>query len=104
MKVIERERVIQTIFDAIDELNQQLSAEQKVEKSLDTVLFGRSGQLDSLGLVNLIVLTEQNIEVEFGVPINLADEKAMSQKDSPFKTIEKLADYITLLLEENSHG
>ncbi len=104
MKVIERERVIQTIFDAIDELNQQLSAEQKVEKSLDTVLFGRSGQLDSLGLVNLIVMTEQNIEVEFGVPINLADEKAMSQKDSPFKTIEKLADYITLLLEENSHG
>ena len=95
------ERVIQAIFRAVDELNQQQPKEQRMEKSIDTVLFGRSGKLDSLGLVTLIVAAEQKVGEEFGVSITLADERAMSQKNSPFKTIGSLVDYISLLLEEN---
>lgn len=96
------ERIIQAIFSAVDEVNQQLPKEQQLEKSIDTVLFGQSGRLDSLGLVNLIVTTEQRIEEEFGVPITLANERAMSQNNSPFKTIGTLADYTALLLEEKT--
>ena len=64
----------------------------------ETKLFGRDGNLDSLGLINLIVLVEQNIEEEFDTIITLADEKAISQKRSPFKTIGSLTDYIYLLI------
>jgi len=99
-----RERVIQAIFSAVDEVNEQLPKEEQLEKSIDTVLFGGSGKLDSLGLVTLIVATEQKIEEQFGVTITIADEKAMSQKDSPLKTIGTLADYISLLLEKNTNG
>lgn len=99
-QVTKRERVIQAMFSAVDEINEELPKEEQLEKSIDTVLFGRSGKLDSLGLVILIVATEQKIEEEFGVTITLADERAMSQNNSLFKTIGTLADYIVLLLEE----
>ena len=96
-------RIVHVIFDAIDELNYQLPEEQRLEKSIDTVLFGRAGRLDSLGLVNLIVEIEQKAEKEFGVTVTLADERAMSQKSSPFRTVANLANYISLLLEETSN-
>ena len=100
--MVSRDKIIQTIFDVIDELKQQVPVIQQLDKSVDTVLFGKSGQLDSLGLVNLIVATEQKIEEEFGVAMTLADEKALSRKSSPFRTIGTLADYISLLLEKSS--
>ena len=94
--------MVQAIFDAIDEINQQLPGKEHLEKSNDTILFGRSGKLDSLGLVSLIVAVEERVEEEYGVAISIADERAMSQENSPFKSIGTLADYISLLLEERT--
>ena len=88
------ETILNTVFKALDELNERLT------KSTKTVLFGNNGQLDSLGLVSLLVIIEQNIEDEFDVSITIADERAMSQKHSPFRTIGTLVDYIDMLLKE----
>lgn len=99
-----KERVTKVVFETVDEVNQQLPGEQQLEKSKKTVLFGGASSLDSLGLVNFIVATEQAIEDEFGVTITIADERAISQKNSPFKTIETLIDYICQLLEERNSG
>ena len=96
-----KQRIINLIFNTIDEINSQLSKEQQLRKSTKTVLFGKNGNLDSLGLVNFLVITEQNIEDEFDVSIALADERAMSQKNSPFRTIGSLADHIDRILKEN---
>ena len=96
-------KIIQVIFDAVDELNEQYPEKQGLIKSIDTVLFGETGTLDSLGLVNLIVTTEQKIEEEFGILVSLADERAMSQKYSPFRTIGSLGDYIAILIKENTN-
>jgi D-alanine--poly(phosphoribitol) ligase subunit 2 len=95
------ERILQAIYNALDEINEQLPKGKLLDKSPDTILFGKSGQLDSLGLVSLIVAVEQNIEDEFGVSITLADERAMSQQNSPFKTVAALSDYVALLLADN---
>ena len=88
------------IINSIKELNNNLSKDNKLELSKKTILFGKDGKLDSLGLVNLLVIMEQNIEDEFDVCIIIADERAMSQKHSPFRTIGTLADYIDMLLKE----
>ncbi len=64
----------------------------------ETLLFGESGLLDSVGLVSLIVAVEQEIENDLGVSIVLADERAMSQKHSPFRSIGALADYAASLV------
>jgi acyl carrier protein len=62
--------------------------------SSETELFGGKSSLDSLGLVTLIVALEQNIEDELGIAITIADEKAMSLKNSPFRTISSLEKFL----------
>ena len=95
-----KEKIQQSIYNSIDSLNAQLPNEGHIEKSNNTALFGSGSKLDSLDLINLIVATEQNIEDEFDVTITLADERAMSQETSPFRTVETLTDYIEKLLGE----
>ena len=95
-----KKMILETIYDSMDELNEQLSNERQLTKSTKTVLFGNNGQLDSLGLVNLLVIIEQNIEEEFDVSITIADERAMSQKHNPFRTIGTLAKYIDVIINE----
>jgi acyl carrier protein len=97
---MDTEKITQAIFDAIDEINEQLSDEQKLIKSPDLVLYGDAGTLDSIGLVNLTVATEQRLEEIFEISLTLADEKAMSQRNSPFRTVETLTLYISKLLAE----
>ena len=96
-----REKILQSIYNSIDSLNAQTTkSEEHVEKSDDTTLFGSDSKLDSIGLINLIVAVEQNIEDEFDITITLADERALSQEDSPFRDVMSLANYIEMLLEE----
>ena len=86
------------IINSLKELNEELPEDKQIELTSDAVLFGVGGQLDSLGLVNLLVIIEQNIEDNYGVSVTIADEKAMSQKHSPFKTVSSLNNFIELLL------
>lgn len=104
MKLPTEEEVLQIVYRAIDELNPQLPPERRLEKSPETALFGRAGRLDSLGLVNLIVAVEQAAEDELAVSVVLADEKAMSQRTSPFRTVGALAAYVRARLEERAGG
>ena len=94
------DRIKLVIMNSIEEINRQLKNDHELEKSTNTVLYGEDGKLDSLGLINLVVAVEQNIEDEFDVTITLADERAMSQETSPFKTVGTLTDYIEMLLGE----
>ena len=88
------------IIESVKEINEQLPQEQQLGLSSKTPLVGSNGKLDSLGLINLLIIIEQNIEDEFDVSITITDEKSMSQKRSPFRTIGTLADYIDMLLKE----
>jgi hypothetical protein len=90
----------QWIYDAIDEINEDLEQSEKILKSEDAQIFGTGSSLDSMGLVNLITLIEQRIEDETGKFISIADEKAMSMQSSPFKTVATLKEYIANLLNE----
>ena len=53
-------KVLELIYEAIDEVNLQLPPGRGMAKSPATVLFGKAAQLDSLGLVNLVDVTEQH--------------------------------------------
>ena len=93
-------KILNIIYQSIKELNDQFPENQKLDQSKTTVLLGSNGKLDSLGLINLLVTIEQNVEDEFDVNITIADGRAMSQKHSPFTTIGSLANYIEMLLKE----
>ena len=98
------EKITQMLFSVIDELNQLRPVEEHLEKDLETPLAGDSGRLDSAGLINLIVVTEQKTAAELGLPIVLTDDHTMSQVNQVFSTLGTLADYIHLLLNEKRNN
>ena len=93
-KVIEKSRVVGIIYKAIDEINADSSDGKIITKTPETFLFGQGGTLDSLGLVRLIVAVEETLRDQLNLPITLADEKAMSQTKSPFRSVGSLCDYV----------
>lgn len=70
------------------------------EVNSETPLFGDSGALDSMALVNLIADIEDVVMDELGHSITLADEKAMSAKRSPFSDVKALTQAIFERLPE----
>lgn len=66
----------------------------------DSVLFGQEGYFDSLGLVSLVMVVEEAIGERFGHGITLADQRAMSQSTSPFRSVDSLASYAETLIRE----
>ena len=68
----------------------------------DTLLFGPDGLLDSIALVSFVLDVEMAIQDEFGIGVTLADDRAMSQKRSPFRRVADLVDYAKMLLDEQS--
>jgi acyl carrier protein len=68
----------------------------------DTVLVGKDAVLDSLGVVSLIVEIEQRVEAEHSVSVTLANDKAMSQRNSPFRTVGVLTDHLIAVITEES--
>jgi D-alanine--poly(phosphoribitol) ligase subunit 2 len=96
-------QVNQILFDAIEEINEQLPPHQKIKADQSTPLFGPEGVLDSLTLVKLIVSAEQKVQETLNVAITLADERAISQKNSPFKSVASLANYLVMIVKEKSN-
>ena len=90
--------VIQTLQDLVE----SLSLKDLDQLNKETVLFGDKGFLDSMGLVSLITDLEDKIEQEFNLDLILADERAISQKRSPFRTVSSLCDYILRLIKEHN--
>ena len=95
-------QIKEIIFKSIKELNENLDEDQQLELSTDTVLLGKDSNIDSITLVNLIVTIEESLEDNLNLSVTLADEKAWSQKNSPFLTIQTLLDYIALLIKEHA--
>jgi D-alanine--poly(phosphoribitol) ligase subunit 2 len=96
----DKEKVKSIVYQVVDEINENLPAEKKLDKNFDTKLFGKASNLDSLELVNLIVAVEQAVDDEFDKSITLANENALSMDESPFNSLGSLIDYVTLLVNE----
>lgn len=95
-----RNRLINIILDAVNEINKTVEAKPSIELRENYPLFGSQGGMDSISLVSLIVTVEQHIEDEFAVSIILANEKAMSQRNSPFLTVGTLAQFSEKLIQQ----
>ena len=94
-----QDKIEKIIIETLVELNDELENESLQNPDTKTKLYGASSGLDSLALVSFITDLEEKISDEFNKEIVLADEKAMSAKTSPFRTVESLTLYINSLLE-----
>src|SRR4051794_7054405 len=98
--MMNKDDALVVIFAALENVNDELGDEQKVDISRTTPLFGSNAVIDSLSLVSLIVDVEQGISDMVGRQVSLTDDRAISQSRSPFTNPEALADYIVMLLGE----
>ena len=89
---------IQTIvLDAIRNANVARREDSQLPVSPDATVFGPGSPLDSLGLVALLIDIEEALAAR-GEEVSLSDSRAMSQRHSPFRTVETLTSYIQGIL------
>lgn len=101
MKIeIFKEDILNLVLGAVKSHCEENNIVVDISKGEDLRLFGGESLLDSLGLVSLIVLIEEEIEDKYNLSIVLADEKAMSRRTSPFARVSYLVDYIFEVLNQ----
>lgn len=89
-----KNEILAAIYDVIREFNGQLPPDRRLVCAPETVLVGDGGVLDSLGLINLLVLLEDVLSAHVGVRVVLLDELHMSAVDGPFRTVGSLANHV----------
>jgi len=94
------EKVLALVTGEVAALNEELGYDTLENPTADTAVFSGDDAIDSLSLVTLIVALERAVSEQFGQTVSLADEKAMSQKNSPYATVGSLAALIAGRLEE----
>ncbi len=85
-------RALEIIFEAVDEVNQMLPENRKLEKQPETILTGDLAVLDSLALVSFMVAVEGAAQRHLGQDLCLVDK--LDSPDSPLASIGTLAQYV----------
>lgn len=81
------------ILEAVSEFNETLDVKLDLSAGAETVLWGKDSILESVDFVALIISIEEALSDALGKEISLADSRAMSRQNSPFRTIGALAEY-----------
>jgi len=98
--MLTQDGVLEIILRALHNLNDEMSDSEKFDVTPTTKLFGTDATLDSLALVSVIVDVEGDVSTALGRSISLTDDRAMSQKVSPFDDVQTLLAYIMVLVAE----
>lgn len=88
------------VLESLSDLGEENDNENLLNANLKTKLFGENGNFDSMGLVIFIADLEELLLEKFDKHLTLADDRAMSQKTSPFRNVESLCKHIETLLSE----
>jgi acyl carrier protein len=94
-----KEQLIDTIYECLGEVNEQLPNDQQIRKSPDARLVGGPEGLDSLGFVNFIALVEEKCACKYGVAISLIDTSL-----DEVETIENVGSFAESLFQHLNEG
>lgn len=94
------EKIQSIVLNSIHSIGELEDKEALLNPNENLCLFGGVGVMDSLGIVMLISEIEEQIQDELDASITLADDRAMSQKTSPFRSVKTLVKYINQLIDE----
>ncbi len=96
-----REEILSIVLNKLREIGTEKKEKVLINCNDNTPIYGSKGLIDSITLVMLVSDIEEDVEDRYDKIITLADEKAMSQKNSPFRSPNSLTDYILKLIAEN---
>ena len=86
--------VAQTVSESVAHLNAMLPSDRRISDSLDTILIGEGGSLDSLSLVNLAVDLEQRLSKQWGISVDILE--SLSDEANNIITIGQLTKFLEL--------
>ncbi len=92
-----KEQITEVVFAGIDELNEMLGNNGRLEKTQRAVILKDGCGLDSLGFINFVSLIEEQYLSRFGQSITLSSADISSECNSPFESVESLVEYIQSL-------
>lgn len=101
MAQIDRQTIESTILSAMESINLAREPDEQLAIDPNAPIFGPDSPLDSLGLVSLLIDIEDSF-ADQGIEIALSDERAMSQKQSPYRSVPTLLTYILTQLQDRS--
>lgn len=90
----DRQAIETLILESVKMLAEDFDLETLKRPTPESALYGETGALDSMALVNLIADIEDALAEQFDLSIALADEKAMSAKNSPYRSVASLTDAV----------
>ena len=97
----ERNQIANIVLKTLRELGEDLEIDALKAADEDTRLFGAKSALDSMNLVHFIADVEERLSDELNVEIVLANQNAISRKNSPFRRASNCIDYIMELIAES---
>jgi acyl carrier protein len=96
---ISDDQILEVVLQAMRATNQARDEASQLVVSADGPIFGPDSTLDSLGLVGLLLDVEEGLQA-IGCDVVLSDERAVSQKRSPFRNVQSLVGYVSTLARE----
>jgi acyl carrier protein len=96
---LSEDRIRAVVMTAMQAANLSRDPDSQLTVAPDAPVFGPDSPLDSLGLVALLLDIEEDL-VAIGCHIVLSDERAMSQKRSPFRSVSSIAEYISSVIQD----
>ena len=99
--MIDQKAALEIVLSALREAVDQNGGDASSVND-ETVIVGPDAVIDSIGVVSLIVDIEQRLEMDHEVSVTLASDRAMSQRNSPFRTPAVLADHILATEKEGA--
>ena len=98
---MKKQEILKIVLEAVSEVGEDQENEILLNPDESTRLYGgEKGNLDSMGVVFLVTELEESLSEKLGIDLTLADDRAMSQRNSPFKSVKTITDYIMMLLKE----
>lgn len=91
---MDRNELIRRMVGLLEAALDAQGEEQLEQADVASSLVGGSAVLSSLALVSYILDVETMVDEEHGLEITLVNEQALSRRNSPFRTVETLADYV----------
>ena len=93
----QREKIKDVIFKAIDQINETLPKDKRINKTEDTIILDEHQGLDSLEVTLFVVAIEQKIEEAFGQSVVLNAFLPVDGRH-PLANVGILTDHIASLI------
>ena len=87
------DRLLGFVLETLEDLKQSSEIPADAALHPDAPLIGEGGIIDSRSLVELLIALEEFIEDEYGAKFDWTSDRAMSAKNSPFRTPTTLVEF-----------